>query len=139
MKILRTESTNFLSFIYATYPPVQADHLQTPVYMALQPETQTAATVTCYTGELLPHLLTLIYLLPLRLIRQTVIFFFAFIPSRISVFRQFGIHCCPDFPPHNTLGVCEAIEPITAFAAKLTKKKVIKDDPDNRKHIRYAG
>ena len=50
-------------------PPGMAGPTLTPVYMVLQPISRTAFPVTRKTGELLPHLLTLICL------RQTVIFF----------------------------------------------------------------
>ncbi len=60
--------------------------------MAFQPAGQTAVTVTRYTGELLPHLLTLTP-------EEAVIFFFAPMPSQTSVFQQCGTLSCPDFPP----------------------------------------
>lgn len=45
---------------HTTYPPARASSPQTPVYMVFQPIRCTAPGVTAGTGELLPHLFTIV-------------------------------------------------------------------------------
>ena len=61
--------------------------------MALQPKRQTATDITTGTGELLPHLLTLIPPEAGRLFSSLLLY-----PHEYLSFREFGALCCPDFP-----------------------------------------
>jgi hypothetical protein len=51
---------NFLSFIFAIYPPAESGQPLAPVYMILQLVRRTARDVAITAGGLLPHLLTLV-------------------------------------------------------------------------------
>ncbi len=94
--------SGFPSFILAahcwtahtTYPPAWAGNPQTPVYMVFQPMGRTASRVTTGTGELLPHLFTLIPAQrPERLFSVTLPYPLGYLPV-----RKHGALCCPDFP-----------------------------------------
>lgn len=76
-------------------PPDKSGQLLAPVYMALQPERQTAYVIANIPGGLLHHLLTLIinYFM-------TVLFFSESVTSQLPLFQEFGALCCPDFPLH---------------------------------------
>ena len=65
-----------------------------PVYMVFQPIRRTAPAVTNRTGELLPHLFTLIPTkMSGRLFSVTLLY-----PRGYLSVRKYGALCCPDFP-----------------------------------------
>ncbi len=66
---------------------------QAPVYMVFQPIRCTASCVTTGTGELLPHLFTLIPTGSGRLFSVALLYPHGYLPV-----RKYGALCCPDFP-----------------------------------------
>ncbi len=74
--------------------PVSPVKGQIGIYLILQPIRRTATNVTISTGELLPHLLTLIPAKPGRLFSSPLL-----CPHEHLPFRKYGALCCPDFPP----------------------------------------
>jgi hypothetical protein len=82
---------------HTTYPPALDEQPLAPVYMVSQPIRCTASSVTTGTGELLPHLFTLV---PIPSTREGRLFSVTLLyPHGYLPVRKYGALCCPDFPP----------------------------------------
>jgi len=92
--------------------------------MALQPVMQTAATVACCTGELLPHLLTLIRLHCDPADGYFLLCYYTLTDICLSAVRH---PLLPGLSSPQSIENHEAIEPAAAFDAKLRKMKLKKD------------
>ena len=76
-------------------PDIGRAALRASVYMVLQPIRRTALFVAKQTGELLPHLFTLI-----SAKRQRRLFSVTLLcPHEQLPVKKYGALCCPDFPP----------------------------------------
>ena len=100
-RVLYTDKSGFLSFLQAhcyqgaqsTYPPTLDEQPSASVYLVFQPMRYTAVNITTNTGELLPHLFTLIANKLRRLFSVALLY-----PHKHLPVRKHGALCCPDFP-----------------------------------------